>query len=453
MADDPPNPYAPPSTPSAPDLQRGLWKCDGCDLWVRTGVLIPDVDLLTGEVQPPDAPLRQISLMPWNVRFLVLMGVGVGGIIGLEMGGSHLGFRIPLLASVAMLWIVSTVVGRWAKVPVWLIRYRQSRHSPCRRARPVMIWLACLLGAFAVSAIAAAFLHSMPVGDRISPIVTGGLLTLPAFLTLVAGGWLLRNKGALGHGGRSGDWLLLRGVHPAALAYLAGLPVFVPPPVHPEARTYVMHLAKCPLREWFPIVGRKFRPCLNILLAKLLNRHALDSQAVIHLKPILLGPQAISPEFVAQVRERESALLAEGWQEVGWNLIPIPDRFNSRMESACFFHPDHRHLLHLSLTRGDSYTGILKTAIRSWLPDGTLLVTTDELCFTSVLPPECEWEALPGIPHAELIHKHMRKSAARGAVALPDARDGLDRLVRMNLANHARMHAKKICGPLEDISP
>ncbi|MGC4016349.1 MAG: hypothetical protein QM755_17765 [Luteolibacter sp.] len=450
MADESPNPYAPPATePMSPDLQRGLWKCENGELWVRSGVLIPEVDLLTGEVRPEKTSERRISFMKWNLRTFVLMIFSIGTLMGRKLLESRWGIQIPYALFLVLLWLLVMMAGRWIKPPVWTVRYHQSLASARKRLLPIIIWVVCIIASCGLVVGAVAVLgirHFDPV------TIVWSAVGAPLLVMFVGGMFVLRGKRALRPGERAGDWLLLKGVHPDAIAHLMTLPTFVPPPSHPDSRIYVVHLAKCPLGEWFKILGKKPRPWFNVLLAKLLNRRALDTRAVIQLKPVLQGPEAVSPEFVAQIQALEPALLAEGWQKVAWNMIPIPDRFNSRSESVCFFHRDHRDLLHFSLTRGDAYPGTLKTAVRSWLPDGTLLTTTDELYFTVTVLPGTELESLPGTPSADLIHKHMQKSTARGAGALADANEGLERLIRAHLENHARLQAKGIYGPLEEIS-
>lgn len=455
MADESPNPYAPPTVQDPPDPQRGLWKCDGADLWVRTGAFIPGVDLQSGEqVQPPDAKVRQVSLMPLNLRVLIPGILIAGAAFARAELESWMGLRIPSLMLPGIMVLIALLFGRWLKVPTWLIRYHQSHGAVGRRARPIAIWIACIIGSCGVSALIAWGLISRS-GYRMEPLAVGGMVLLPPVVAAVVGGTLvLKRGGQLTTGGRSGDWLLLRGVHPAAMDYLRGLPAPASHTAKPDLdlRSYVIRMAKYPLLDWFRLLRWRPLPCLNILLTKLLQPRALDTCAVLQTKPSMVGPEVVSVDFRDKFRAMEPDLLSGGWSIFTWIHLPIPDRFNSYSEQVCLFHQDRRDLLFFSRVRGDAYPERYAVSLYAWLPDGTSLRTSNDTIFATAIPMDCDWEQLPGVPSPELIARHMRKSAGRGAVELADATEGFERLIRINLENHARLHAKGICGPLEEIS-
>ncbi|MFD0892830.1 hypothetical protein KBB96_15520 [Luteolibacter ambystomatis] len=454
MADEPPNPYAPPIVQDAPDLQKGLWKCDGTDLWVRTGAFLPGVDLLTGEVLPADAVVRQVSLMPLNLRVLIPCIFIAGAASGREQLESWLGFHIPIEVLTGIVVLLCLLSGRWLKVPTWLIRYQQSQLASRRLMRPILIWIACIIGSCVVGTLIAWALVSQST-HRMEPFAVGGLILVPPVVAAIVGGVLvLKRDGQLRTGGTSGDWLLLRGVHQAAIDFLCALPPPPDPASRPnlDLRTYVIHMAKHPLLEWFRLLRWRPLPCLNILLTKLLQPRALDTRAVMQTKPSTAGSEVVSTEFRDRILAMEPGLREDGWSIHTWIHLPIPDRFNSHSEQICLFHRDRRDLMFFSRVRGDAFPERYSVALYAWLPDGTSLKTSDDTAFASAIPMGCEWEQLPGTPSPELIARHMRKSVERGAVSLRDAGEAFERVIRMNLENHARLHARGICGPLEEIS-
>jgi len=442
MAADSPNPYAPPTVEEPVAISQGRWRLDGNDLWVRNGAFFPGVDLVTGEVGLARTSPRRVVLLRQHGITWLLFAVVIVVLVGLPTLESR--FQINLSPN----WILIGALGalvfsrRSASPTRCLVRYEESRRRARRRGILGTCTLLCALGAAATPFLL--WNAHTDTGLELMPEIYGVLLLLLL-------GFSIANRkmnGSLRAAGISGDWVLLGGVSPAAIAHIATLPEPETHPVDSDSRTYVIRMAKLPFLQWCHVVKWKPLSCLNVALGKLFQSPNFNTRGLLRLKPTETPAEAISEVYRARIAGLESDLAAGGWTFSGWDLLLVPDQFSTRVESATFVHRDRHDSLVLAEITG-AFTTQFVTVLHAWLEDGTILRTSDERTFAILMNPTVEWERLPGAERSELISRHLQKSQARHAVILNGADDIARRLTQMGIENHAWLYGLRIYGALE----
>jgi hypothetical protein len=158
----------------------------------------------------------------------------------------------------------------------------------------------------------------------------------------------------------------------------------------------------------------------------------------------------MSEEFRQSVTEMTPKPEADGWRFYSWHKTVVPDHVGTIIQIAAFVHQEGRDRLDIYHDLSDTFekSGII---LHAWLPDGTVLRTSNENAFP-VMNPKVEWDQRPRAESSELIKEHFAKSASRGAIAFADPEEMEQRLIELNLESYKWLHAKGIYGPMEPIS-
>lgn len=440
---DPSNPYAPPTAVESAAVVHEMWRVGEGNLWVKRGAQIPGVDLATGELLPTGGVMRKLTLHVLGVAFLVQMvlmmaAFGVAGFVERHYR-IHISGIWVILGVGVLFRLFGNQMGRTPFTVVYWEGWKKAR----QRRR---IWMGVVLlavGMFA-SIMVPIYLRlpSLPV-----PLMIGSAVAfLVAMLVLAIVGSIKSSNPRAGE--VSGEWMRLKGVSPEAIAYLATLPGSAHGPIDPDRRSHLVHWFKFPLLSWCHVLNWKPGLCLKVALTKLTGAGG-STRSVLCLRPTFVAGELLSEEIRGRVAELRQELAAE-WTFASWDQVKVPDQFSTLAETALFLHHSRRDVLIVSKVRSGASPVVWNHVLHAWLPDGTILRTSDERAFP-MMNPAVEWDTDPEASYASLISKHLQKSESRGAILLAGREDAAQRLVQLGLDNHRWLAAKKIFGPLEEM--
>lgn len=440
---DPDNPYAAPLSAEPGPGAPGLWRIEGSELWVRHGAFFRGIDLMTGEVDPPDPVSRQVAVVgasPLTILiFVVLSAAVVGATVYERKTGHHLSFLVIFLIFV----VIIRFTKRW--IPTVMIGFEESRKRSKRRK-----WIrAAAFVMFAIGIAAPYFTTRLsPARHGFSPWIYLWVTLPPVAMGLgfsLLAAWLRRPPRCLG---RVGSWFRLGRISPHAIEHLRSLAAARPVSQPTGNYLYTIDLRKFSLIAWFRALGWRPLNCLRVALAKLTHAPGFVTRQIMRMSPAFAPEEIISNAFRERISDIRQGLDPSLWHWLGWDHLKLPDLLGTIIESASFLHTDRRCCLHFTESRNSRQQPVAMTVLHSWLADGRVIRTSNERVLPS-MHPGILWIRLPGASNGEVIRRHLEAMAGMDCIPLADGHEMLARLLAMQQENHRWFHGKGIFGPLE----
>ncbi len=416
------NPYAPPQTePEVPSTVT--WQTDGLGLLAKNGVILPRVDLETGEHEAPLKCRHRILLTNTSTISARVIAVGVVAFLGFR----HAEPIFLILVGTCVWFLFNTVMGlrgpHGGRIVVWEFATETRLKRRKRRRKSLVAGLI----------IFAALIILMPImvssrNPNYTEIVIGnfigGVLVIIG-LTV----WASRASSFAKTLAGAPGWLRISPVHPQALGFLQAMEaeMFCVAQLKGEAgkrKVRTAYLHRYPLRM---LLGKTIHPIrvLRLALMKLLKSKFLEVEFYHYSEATKISHDELYQPLQAAVNAwlanhsdwrwlyGESNSSTAGNLHVHWAVIASPDLAHTVVFS-CAWNP------------ASPRTGIPHLQFKSYQMGGTLVHTHDHH-FLHLPYSHIKAFRATGKPD-QVFHAHFENCSGQAVVPPLDAHDLLARI-------------------------